>query len=160
MGRNPKYFIGGDNGCTGSWCVLDSDGNILLLEKTPVKKTDKGKRVNCQKLVEMLSPYSKNAVAVLERPMIYPHRFRSSISAAKSHEACCIALEMCSIHYDVIDSRRWQNVLFSDKRYKKLSTKQASRTLGEELYPEVKDSKLKDFDALLMAYWLKNYGKK
>ena len=146
MNRKPKYFIAGDNGITGSWCVLDSDGNILLLEKTPVKKTDKGKRIDCPKLIEMLSPYSKNAVAVLERPMIYPHRFRSSISAAKSHEACCIALEMCSMHYDIIDSRSWQNVLFSDKRWKKMSTKQASRLLGEELYPDLID--------------VKSYGKK
>lgn len=158
--KSPKYFVAGDNGITGSWCVLDKEGNILLLEKTPVKKTDKGKRIDCPKLIEMLSPYSKNAVAVLERPMIFPHRFKSSISAAKSHESCCIALEMCSIPYEIIDSRRWQNVLFAEKKWKKMSTKQASRQLGEEMYPEVKDSKLKDFDALLMAYWEKEYNVK
>lgn len=150
----PEYFIGQDNGITSTVAIL-SDNDKPVFRKTPVKQSNGEKRLNHEEYKKLLEPYSGKAIAVLERPMINPSRFKSSISAAKCHEAMRICLEELDIPFIVIDSRIWQNPLFVGK-YKKLTTKQASTELGNELFPEFKQSKHTDRDSLLMAYYAKN----
>lgn len=150
----PEYFIGQDNGITSTVAILSDNGKPVF-EKTPVKQVKGEKRLNHEGYKKLLEPYSGKAIAVLERPMINPSRFKASISAAKCHEAMRICLEELGIPFIVIDSRIWQNPLFTGK-YNKLTTKQASLELGNDLFPEFKQSKHTDRDSLLMAYYAKN----
>lgn len=151
-------YIGQDNGVTSTIGILPDDSDPIFV-KTPTKQVKGERRLDHKRYRELLEPYAGNAVAVLERPMLNPKRWKASISAAKCHEAMRVVLEELDIPYEVIDSRNWQHPLFTGV-YKKLTTKQASLELGNELFPQFKQMKHIDRDGILMAYWLKNYGKK
>lgn len=149
--RKIDYFIGIDNGNTGTIGIVDKDGNPVLFEKTPVKTVKGVHRLNHEKLKEMLSRYS-NAIVLIERPMINPQRFKASISATRCDEAEKVILEQLGIPYEVIDSKQWQHALFNGV-YEHLTTKQASLELGNETFPEYLQHKHSDRDGILIAYF-------
>ena len=150
-------YIGQDNGVTSTIGILSDDSEPIFI-KTPTKQVKGERRLDHKKYKELLEPYAGKAVVVLERPMINPKRFKASISAAKCHEAMRIILEQLNIPYEVIDSKVWQHPLFTGA-YKKLTTKQASLELGNQLFPQFRQHKHTDRDGLLIAYWLKNNHK-
>lgn len=150
-------YIGQDNGVTSTIGILSDDSDPIFV-KTPTKQVKGERRLDHKRYRELLEPYAGNAVAVLERPFTHPNRYRASISAAKCHEAMRIILEQLDIPYEVIDSRNWQHPLFTGA-YKKLTPKQASLELGNQLFPQFKQHKHADRDGLLIAYWLKNNHK-
>ena len=150
MNRKPKYFIGIDNGTTGSIGIVDCNGDAVWFGKTPVKNTKNGKRLDWAKLESLLKEYS-DAVCLIERPFTHPKRWKASISAARCDEAQRCVLERLGIRYDHLDSRTWQKVLGSTG-----GLKYASLELGNELYPQYKQHKHQDRDGLLIARHLWN----
>lgn len=155
-------YAGIDNGVSGSLSIITEDGKTIFVP-TPVKQVKGFRRLDWNKFIEIFRPYAGNCCVLLEKALQNPKRFKATVSAAKCEEAECIALEQLGIKYIIIDSKMWQKPLFTGK-YAKLTTKQASLEFGNDHFPQFKQSKLKDRDALCMAYYLKEnpsiFGKK
>jgi len=175
-----KYYIGIDNGVTGSICILDEDGNCLKYFPTPVKKTlnyTKAKeyinRVVVRELAEKLQPYTKTATVVLERPLVNPGRWKATISAIRCDEATRGVIEALNAKLIYVDSKEWQTALLPKRKPISRATKGASNeekailkkqraayqtetktlslSVGQRLFPNVIFKK--DADAALIAEW-------
>lgn len=156
-----RIYIGIDNGVTGSIATY-TDG-ISTICSTPVfkqKNYTKAKgdisRVNFEALHVILNHYSrKNVMCFIERPMINPGRFKGSISAARCLEATQIALELCNIPYQFIDSKEWQKEFFPKGKKEKTDLKKYSMEYGLRYFPQHSEiiKKRKEADALLIALW-------
>ena len=160
--HSSEYVVAFDNGTSANGiAVLGPDGYVNYL-KLPVKnelsytkEEHHITRIDAPKLLELLKSLNLpgNTLALLERPMINPMRFRASISAVRCLEAELIVLESLGFKIEYVDSKQWQRVLLpgiegSDE------LKKASLELGKKLYPNLKLKK--DADSLLIAYWAKN----
>jgi hypothetical protein len=145
-------FIGIDNGVTGAIGMLSTEAT---LHKMPVrrfrdfqKKEQYLNRINVKALLELFKDVKDDYVITLERPMINPRRFTSSVSALRAWEATLVALDLLGLSYDVLDSKEWQ-------KYFQLTgdLKEASKSLAIKLFPNCEAAilKQKDGDALLIA---------
>lgn len=172
-----KYYIGIDNGTTGSIGIVSSDPDIApKLYYMPVFKrqdyTKKKKnitRISYRSLYNILECYSTNAhftkdkityhpnvIALVERPMVNPGRFMASISAVRALEVTLIVLEELMIPYQFIDSKQWQKEMLPQGIKGSTELKQASRDIGERLFPQFRPyKKTKDADGILIAEWAK-----
>lgn len=175
-----KYYIGIDNGVTGSVCVLDQDGNCLEYFPTPIHKTlnyTKAKeyvnRVVIKELAEKLQPYAQAATVVLERPLVNPGRWKATISAIRCDEATRAVLEALKAKIIYVDSKEWQTPMLPNRkpisRLSKTATaqekkenkaakaafnkegKELSLMTAQRLFPTIKFKK--DGDAALIAEW-------
>jgi hypothetical protein len=175
-----KYYIGIDNGVTGSICILNENGQCLHYGPTPVKQTlnyTKEKeyisRVVVKDLVDILQPYAKEATLILERPMLNPLRWTASVSAIRCDEATRGVIEALGIKMIYVDSREWQTPMLPNRKaiprlakgatedqkkaQKKLTavfaleTKQLSLMTAQRLFPQITFKK--DGDAALIAEW-------
>ena len=175
-----KYFIGIDNGITGSICILDENGKCLHYVPTPVQKTlnyTKEKeyvaRVIVKEMAELLQPYAKSATVVLERPMINPLRWKASVSAIRCDESTRGILEALGAKTIYVDSKEWQTPMLPNRKavprlakgatltektaQKKLTaafaseTKELSLMVAQRLFPHITFKK--DGDAALIAEW-------
>ena len=178
---NIKYFLGIDNGITGSVALLDENGTVLLYEPTPTQKclnyTKVKEYINRLDGVEFFSIFEeymdKQVTVCIERPMINPQRWKASVSAIRCDEATLINLEALGFSYQYIDSKQWQKEMLPSRTEPKRAfkgatdeekaalkkqraayqaeTKTLSLAVGKRLFPKV-DLK-KDADALLIAEW-------
>ncbi len=175
-----NYYIGIDNGVTGSVCVLDESGKCLEYWPTPVEKTlnyTKVKeyitRVQGNILGKKLRPYAETGTVVIERPLVNPGRWKATVSALRCDEATRIVLEILGLRFIYVDSREWQSVMLPKRKslpavsrsmtaaektahktkataFKK-ETKELSLMVAQRLFPQIAFSK--DGDAALMAEW-------
>jgi len=165
-----KYYIGIDNGVTGSICILDSEGSPLVYLPTPVHKTlnyTKAKeflnRVVVAELARILQPYKGNATVLLERPLVNPGRWKATVSAIRCDEATRGVIEALQMKLIYVDSREWQKPMLpkrkalpkgSTKEQKaafKAETKELSLQTAQRLFPTLAFKK--DGDATLIAEW-------
>lgn len=154
-----NYYIGIDNGVTGSIGIVSSDG-VADYHKTPVKKVlnytkDKAwlNRVDTEKLREILKPYadkSRNSLVILERPMINPSRWTASVSAMRALEATLIVIEELGLPYLYIDSKQWQSMLLP-LNVTGEELKPASKEVANRLFPKLQFKT--DGDGILIAEW-------
>lgn len=152
------YYIGIDNGVTGSIGILGPD--ICRFHRTPVKNTRSYtkeekyfNRVDVVELRKIFQGLPPEALVIMERPMVNPRRFVASMSALRAMEATLIIVEEFDFFIRYVDSKEWQKVILpgvegSDE------LKAASLKLGKELYPDFKFKS--DADSLHMARWAKN----
>lgn len=174
-----KYYIGIDNGVTGSIAVINEAGSLLHYAPTPTAKTlnyTKVKefitRVVLQDLSTLLLKYP-GATVVLERPMLNPLRWTASVSAIRCDEATRGVIEAIGLKLIYVDSKEWQSVMLPSRKavtrlakgatptekaaQKKLTaafaleTKELSLMVAQRLFP--KTSFKKDGDACLIAEW-------
>ncbi len=154
-----KNYIGIDNGITGSVFILEENNKLFF--KTPIKieqsytKTKQNiSRIDFNDFCNVLKciTYPKNTLAIIERPMVNPGRFKATASALRCLEATLIALENYGIAYKYIDSKEWQKELLP-KDLKKEDLKKASQDIACRLFPEFKEQiiKQKDGDSILIA---------
>lgn len=175
-----KYFIGIDNGVTGSVCILNEDGVCIHYFPTPVQKTlnyTKAKeyinRVVVRELAEKLQPYAKTATVILERPLVNPGRWKATVSALRCDEATRGVLEALNAKIIYVDSKEWQTPMLPNRkavpRLPKGSTdaaKKSNKAAKVAFNKETKDLSLmvsqrlfptvlfkKDGDAALIAEW-------
>lgn len=152
-----KYFIGIDNGVTGSIGILNHDG-IVIYKPMPVVRVlnyTKSKqwlhRINGGALEAFLRDFGQNEVfCLIERPMVNPGRWKATVSAIRALEATQIVLELLKIPYQFIDSKEWQRAMLP-VGLEKEELKDASLEVGRRLFPSVDWSKSKDADGLLIA---------
>ena len=155
-----KTYIGIDNGVSGTIAIISE--TEVEFWKTPIKKEQdytKAKkivsRVDIQTLKGILEPYSDNAFLLLERPLVNPSRWVATTSALRCHEAELAVIEILNIPYQFIDSKEWQKDLLPKRCG---DTKKASLDIGNRLFPQYKDFKHPDRDALLIAEYAKRKG--
>lgn len=163
-----KFFIGIDNGVTGSIAIMDQDGRVLLFSPMPVfSQFSYTKTVSRQRTridvsllrgliaeagLKIRTDYGQEVLmkALVERPMINPMRFHASMSAIAALEAVLICLEDFDIPYEYIDSKAWQKLLLPQNIKGSEELKHASSDIGARLFPSVLNSH-KDYDGLLIA---------
>lgn len=156
-----KIYVGIDNGVTGSIGVVSENFCDFML--TPVKKEqnytkarEEITRVDVAALsryLEDLKERSDGILVVLERPLINPKMFRSTISAVRCLEAQQCVLESLSIPYMFMDSKEWQRSELPKGTSGTSELKKASADIGRRLFPQFGTliGKHKDADGLLMA---------
>lgn len=161
-----KYYIGIDNGVSGSICFLSQDGTTVDLLHMPVKKeqsyTKTKKNVSRIDHVRLNQIFESELVrfdstptqyickVVLERPMVNPGRFQATSSALRALEATLVILEQWGLPIQYVDSKQWQKVLLPSG-LKGPELKKASLDIGNRLFPSLKDFKHPDRDGLLIA---------
>jgi hypothetical protein len=155
-----SIYIGIDNGVTGSIGIIGTDWSEFI--RTPTKSEQnytktKGNisRINFPVLKGLLEVYlGGNGVAIIERPMVNPGRFKSTTSALRSLEATLIVLEELDFPYMYCDSKQWQKELLP-AGIKGPELKTASVDIGCRLFPNHEHfiKKHKDADGLLIAEW-------
>ncbi|RLG32859.1 hypothetical protein DRN98_04710 [Methanosarcinales archaeon] len=162
-----RYFIGIDNGVTGTIAVIDDKTNGLYFSRMPVKEhldyTKKKqwiRRIDITPLKEWLSKIlsEESYHCFFERPMINPARFKATMSALRALEATLILLEDLKIPYEYIDSKQWQRVLIP-KGVKEKNLKKAAFQVACRLFPQVAYLKNKDVDGILIAEYCRRVKK-
>ena len=157
-----RYFIGLDNGITGSATILDESKNVLLHAPMPTKRElsyTKTKqyisRLNVDEFKKYLRilPNYTNCVCGLERPMVMPGRFKATMSAMRCLEATLIALEDLKVSYFYLDSRQWQKVLLP-QGVSGPELKTAALDIARRMYPNVKVTK-DTADSICIAEFLR-----
>lgn len=155
---NDKVFIGIDNGVSGTIGIIYGNDSMFLdtptfSQQSYTKKKQNITRVNVVQLAQLFKPYQgKNVMVLIERPLVNPTKFKSTLSAIRALEATLNVIEMLGFAYDYIDSREWQKVLLP-KGSKGEELKKDSVTIGCRLFPhhEAFIKKHKDADGILIA---------
>ena len=117
-----KIWIGIDNGTTGTIGIIDESGKVYHFDKTPtIKGQDYTKmkknisRINSLELKQLLEMYVPGddliVKVLLERPMVNPTRFQSTVTALRAFEATLVIIETLNFPYQFIDSKEWQKEL-------------------------------------------------
>lgn len=153
-----KYYVGIDNGVTGTIAVVDSEGTLHHWCRTPVtrtasfyKKNAYINRIHRTGLRKLLEPFKdKNVKVLMEYPSINPTRFASSISAAASFEATWGVIEDMGLPVEFIPAIQWQKALLPGKTGS-FDTKKASTDLARRLFPRLRIPPTSDGDALLLC---------
>lgn len=158
-----KYYLAIDNGVTGTICLMNKDGGEVQFFKMPVKKEQsytKTKqnisRIDHGKLFDLLSLLISDIAEVtnykvfIERPMVNPGRFKATVSALRALESTLVIVERWGFPVAYLDSKGWQKQLLP-AGLKGEELKKASLDIGNRLFPQFKNFKHPDRDALLMA---------
>ena len=154
-----KFYIGIDNGVTGSIGIVGKELTYYEFMETPIifgqdytKAKKNVSRVNVTTFAEVIHTLKGYGlcVAVLERPMKNPARFDATCSAMRALEAELTVLELYDVPYMFIDSKEWQNEMQPKGVVGTKELKKASLDIGKRLFPEIKD-KHPDRDGILIA---------
>lgn len=151
-----KTYIGIDNGVSGTIALISADRTEFI--KTPVEKVQD--YTKAKKIISRLDALSFKAFldgvepsqtfALIERPMVNPTRFAATASALRCHEAMLIVIELLGIPYAFCDSKEWQREMLP-KGFPDGETKFFSLQVGNRLFPQFREFKHPDRDALLIA---------
>jgi len=156
------YHIGIDNGTSGTIGIIGPHGSQFI--KTPIKKEQSytKKKAGISRILFhefrrflMDNTEVNKRFAVLERPLINPGMFKTSMSAMRTLEAEVLILESLKIPYMYCDSKEWQRELLPHGTKGSPELKKASMDIGCRLFPEheVLIKKHKDADGILIAEW-------
>lgn len=154
-----KFYIGIDNGVTGSIGIVGKELTYYEFMETPIifgqdytKAKKNVSRVNVTTFAEVIHTLKGYGlcVAVLERPMKNPARFDATCSAMRALEAELTVLELYDVPYMFIDSKKWQKEMLPKGVVGTKELKKASLDIGKRLFPEIKD-KHPDRDGILIA---------
>lgn len=179
----PYYYVGIDNGVTGSIAVVDDVGRLALYVPTPVemrqsytKKKDMFNRVRGDIMHGMLAPFAGKSSVVIERP-VTGISFNTMRSGFRCDEATIIVLEILGMRYEYVDSGQWQKEMLPHLKAPKKApkgatptqkaevksanadlkkqTKKLSLEVGRKLFPDRQfgRSATADADAALIAEW-------
>ena len=154
-----KFYIGIDNGVTGSIGIVGKELTYYEFMETPItfgqdytKAKKNVSRVNVTALAEVIHTLKGYGlwVAVVVRPMKNPARFDATCSAMRALEAELTVLELYDVPYMFIDSKEWQKEMLPKGVVGTKELKKASLDIGKRLFPEIKN-KHPDRDGILIA---------
>lgn len=157
-----NFYIGVDNGTSGTIGIIGPESSHFIktpikLEQSYTKKKGNISRVLFHELRRFLMDNTEvnKRFAVLERPLINPGMFKTSMSAMRTLEAEVLILESLKIPYMYCDSKEWQKVLLPHGTKGSPELKKASMDIGCRLFPEHEAliKKHKDADGILIAEW-------
>ncbi len=152
------YWIGIDNGVSGSIGVVDDKGSSwwfktpTIVQQSYTKSKQNITRIDVMALQEILSPF-KEGKDFLERPLVNPRMFKATLSAIRALEATINVIEMLKIPLQYVDSREWQKALLPSGIKGSPELKKASKDIGQRLFPTLAEeiSKHGDADGILIA---------
>lgn len=160
-----RFFIGVDNGVTGTIAIIGynpTKGLSLYNFKIPskvqqnyTKKKSNITRIDGKVLMNVFQksiPVGSDVRVMIERPMVNPTRFQSTISAVRALEAVQTIIETLGYSYEFVDSKEWQRQLLP-KECKGEFLKSASLDVAQRLYPNRLVSGHPDADGLLIAHY-------
>ena len=167
-----KLYIGIDNGTSGTIGFMPTSSEYwpamietpIKVEQSYTKKAQTISRVDHDGLWEILNKVllenqvqPSDCLAILERPLINPMMFKTTVSAARSLEATVIILECLKIPFMYMDSKEWQKELLPEGIKTSPVRKKASMDIGLRLFPALEKiiRKHKDADGILIAEWAK-----
>jgi hypothetical protein len=153
-----RFYVGVDNGVSGTIAILDFYGHVVMHCSTPVKKElsyTKSKnwinRIDVIQLIKIFYDVQREgwdkAIAIIERPFVNPGMFKSTLSAMRALEATIIVFEQLGIPYRYIDSKEWQKK-YLPSGVEKNELKKAAVDIARRMFPSVET---KDADGLLIA---------
>ena len=162
-----RLYIGIDNGTSGTIGILGEHNNVfietpIIKEQSYTKKKDIISRVDINRLYEILAEamnnegcQSSDCMVVMERPLINPEMFKTSMNASRTLEAELCVVEMLSMPHIYIDSRQWQRELLPQGIKGSTELKKASKDIGIRIFPAHTEliARHKDADGILIAYW-------
>jgi hypothetical protein len=156
-----KFYVGIDNGVSGSIGIINTELNQVSVQPTPVKKElnyTKEKaylnRIDRQKIKLIFADKfgntpTDNILVALERPMVNPKRWKASVSAIRALESTITIFEDLDLPFIYIDSKEWQKDLLP-KGTQGEELKEASLLVARRLFPNLD---IKDGDGILIAEW-------
>jgi len=166
-------FIGIDNGTTGKIAYISSnDTQKYDIFEIPVKKElsytktkqyitridyPKYKLLFEDNIIKFNESNPYNCIVGIERPMVNPGRFKSTMSGIRCLEATLILIEELKMSFRYIDSKEWQKKLLPHG-LKKEELKSGAVNIASRLYPMIEHKFKKDADAILIAHYLKMNG--
>lgn len=169
MEKQLKYIIGADNGVSGTWAIIRSDGELVDWFKTPVFKclsyAKNGKylnRIDRVHLYYILKQYKdKPAKVLMEYPMISPEpqRIHSTFSAAMSFADTWGVVEDLKLPHEFVTAKDWQKVFLPAGTKGSYDIKKATRDLALRWYPKLEIPKSCDGDAVMIAEYGRRTGK-
>jgi hypothetical protein len=152
-----KTYIGIDNGVSGTIGIINEEETSFFKvptksEQNYTKKKGNVTRINGPELIDTLNGIP-NPMALIERPMVNPTRFKATTSALRALEAVLLVLEALEIPYQYIDSKEWQRELLPKGIKGTPELKKASKDIGCRLFPQYKEliEKHGDADGLLIS---------
>jgi hypothetical protein len=155
-----KIYIGIDNGVSGSIGIIGNEEPQMFKTPIIVQQSYTKRKQNISRLDVnyfkkiMLECFHYSTLAILERPMVNPVRFKASMSAMRCLESQLTILEALDIPYMYIDSKEWQKVLLPQGCQKE-KLKKASLDIGLRLFPALSETIIeqRDADSILIAEW-------
>ena len=156
-----KFYVGIDNGVSGSIGIINTETQEVRVFPTPVKKElnyTKEKamlnRIDRAKVKEIFEIFgdtpTDRILVILERPMINPKRWKASVSAIRALESTITIFEDLNLPFIYVDSKEWQKDMLP-KGTAGDDLKEASLLVARRLFPNL-DFK-KDGDGILIAEW-------
>lgn len=164
--RDTKYFIGIDNGVTGSIGIISLKGGVKssAFIPTPVIRTRnytvEKHYLNRIDWKTMMDNIPIGGMVYLEKPMINNKRWTATQSALRSIEATLVVLEYLGYEKDksywFLDSKTWQKEFLSSALIGEEEMKKGSMEVGLKLFPSNGRfiEKHGDADGLLIAEYL------
>ena len=163
-----RLYIGIDNGTTGTIGFV-GDG-FYRFYLTPSKKEQsytKAKniisRIDANLLraliEETIDDYFKgkewDVMVVMERPLINPTMFKTSMNASRALEATLVVVESLNLPHMYTDSKAWQRDVLPKGTEGTTELKKASLDIATRLYPNYEKmyKSHKDGDGILIAHW-------
>ena len=155
--------IGVDNGVSGSIAILEEGKQALyyshkLYTKSELSYTKTKQnitRIDFNKLKEILSQASTTDKVYVERPLVNPIRFRTTMSAMRSLEATLIMLEQLGLPFSYVDSKIWQKAMLPVGVKGSAELKKAGKDVSKRLFPYISFKADEDADSLLMAEYFR-----
>jgi len=163
-----RFYIGIDNGASGSVGILSESGSQAWFKMPTRKELSYTKtkkfisRVDLPVLMQqfnVLVPLDADIVCRIERPMVNPGRFNATLSAMRALEAVQIFLEGRRVPYGFIDSKEWQKALLPAGLKGSEENKAAADCVCRRLFPTMAICK-GGGDSLLIAHYLKGKAAK
>jgi hypothetical protein len=159
-----RNAIGIDNGSTGSIGVVGPGG--VFYYHTPVKveqdytiEKKNVTRLDHFEFEKILKKHiNKDTVILLERPLVNPAKFQTTLYAVRVFEAQLVVLDRLGLKrgddYKIQDSRSWQKKYLNGVTGSS-AKKQASFDIGLSMFPETMATIIKqgDADGLLLALY-------
>ena len=156
-----KFYVGIDNGVSGSIGIINTVTNEVRYYPTPVKRElnyTKEKawlnRIDRACVKEIFEIFGDTATSdilvVLERPMVNPKRWKASVSAIRALESTITIFEDLNLPFIYVDSKEWQKALLP-KGTVGDELKDASLLVAQRLFPNLDFGK--DGDGILIAEW-------
>lgn len=160
-------FIGIDNGVTGTIGIVGE--NEPFFTEVPVKKEqnytkrkDIITRIDVCAFADILRKAAEGlrpdeVFVGIERPMINPKFFASTVSAARAFEAELCTVESLGYGFMFLDSKEWQKSLLPQGVKGSSEQKSESMDIACRLFPSLGEQirKHKDGDGILIAEHLR-----
>lgn len=154
------YYLGIDVGMTGAIAIINDYLEVYLLEDCPKGEVAMSELIKVTGFKKSLG-YRHTKIAIESAQSMPGNAARSMFKYGMNFGAWRMAFAMLELPVIPVSPQKWQNKMLVKTEGK--DTKERSLVAARRLFPsqikKLTSSKHGRSDALLIAYWLKEYGK-